>query len=318
MGPTKRNPRRFISLLSAVDSGVIAAMSSALLGGPPPAAGRVRPDQLGERLAARVHLAAPRVLDRRLDLAAVADDAGVAERRSIRLPERATASMSKPANAARKFSRFRRIVSHADPTGSLRARTARRGRGRLAPACPTPRRGTAHSRDRRPPPAARPAVRAFREHRGSPYTLAYRLVDATARRSGARWPPRHRPRRRHGRGGDHGERDRARDHRGVRADPGRLRLRLPGGAHVGLHHPDGPRLGASDRRGARGVPPRDGRERGNPRAVARARPWSAFWGCSWWPVLAAAAASPPIAAADRRGRRATGPQPRSRSLRCSG
>ena len=53
-------------------------------------------------------------------------------------------------------------------------------------------------------------------------------------------------------------------------DAGRLRLRLPGGAHVGLHHPDGPRLGASDRRGARGVAAAgDGRERGD-QAVARA------------------------------------------------
>lgn len=48
----------------------------------------------------------------RLDLLAVADDAGIAQQaRDIAVAERATRSTSNPANAARKAGRFRETVS---------------------------------------------------------------------------------------------------------------------------------------------------------------------------------------------------------------
>ena len=118
MGPTKRKPRRFSSLLSAVDSGVIAGRSSSAPRRAPPAGRRVRPDQLGQRLAGRVHLAAAAVA---FWIAASifprwrTMPASASSRSTSRSPNAATASMSKPANAARKFSRLRRIVSHDRP-----------------------------------------------------------------------------------------------------------------------------------------------------------------------------------------------------------
>ena len=80
-------------------------------------AGRVRPEQLVQRRRVAQRDGRARVRDRRLDLAAVPHDARVGQqaldvalRRSAR-----DRSGSKPANAARKASRLRRIVSHERP-----------------------------------------------------------------------------------------------------------------------------------------------------------------------------------------------------------
>ena len=85
----------------------------------------------------------------------------------------------------------------------------------------------------------------------------------------------HRARGRARRLGDRGQRDRARLHGRLRARARRERLRLAGRPAVRLHHPDGPRLGPSDRRRQgrehrRGVGPRECRRRSP--TMARAPP----------------------------------------------
>ncbi len=77
VGPTNRKPRRLSSFESAVDSGVVGG-SSPRPDGPHRAAGRSeRPDELRQPLGQLERR--DRVPDRRLDLAAMADDPGVAE-----------------------------------------------------------------------------------------------------------------------------------------------------------------------------------------------------------------------------------------------
>jgi hypothetical protein len=80
VGPTKRNPRRRSSLASASDSGVAAASWSPLAAGWR-RCGRARSATAARRASrrARAGVRRDRVRDRRLDLAAVADDRRVGE-----------------------------------------------------------------------------------------------------------------------------------------------------------------------------------------------------------------------------------------------
>jgi hypothetical protein len=71
----------------------------------------------------------PSILDRRLDLAAMADEPGVAqEPLDVAVAETGDCIRLEAANALRKFSRLRRIVSQESPDWKPRGRGARRRR----------------------------------------------------------------------------------------------------------------------------------------------------------------------------------------------
>ena len=115
-GPTKRNPLRFSALAMAVDSGVTAGTSAVVtrrraVRRP---ARTTRAARRGRRRAPTTARALAMVAS---DLRPVADDAGVGHqplrRRRRRTPRPACGS--KPANAARKAARLRRIVSQDSP-----------------------------------------------------------------------------------------------------------------------------------------------------------------------------------------------------------
>ena len=76
-----------------------------------------RPEVRGQRALLVDQLErALRVVDRRFDLAAMADDAGVLQQPlHVTRAERATAAGSKSLNALRKFSRLRRMVIQLRP-----------------------------------------------------------------------------------------------------------------------------------------------------------------------------------------------------------
>ena len=117
VGPTNFQPSFLRSFESATDS---ADVETALRRDGPSRLLRIRlvaPDERRERTLALDELAsALRVVDHRLDLAAVANDAGVANNRfTSRAPKRATCSISKSRNAARKFSRLARMVRQLRP-----------------------------------------------------------------------------------------------------------------------------------------------------------------------------------------------------------
>ena len=116
VGPTNRKPARRSAFESAVDSGVVGASRPSTWARD---ARSGRCDQKSSSSgcpASRSATRRPGVRDRRLDLAAVPHDPRVGqEPLDVALPNRATASGSKAANAARKPSRLRRIVSHGEP-----------------------------------------------------------------------------------------------------------------------------------------------------------------------------------------------------------
>ena len=113
VGPTNRNPRRFSSFASAVDSGVFAGISAELRGrgrggGANDHSSAASPS--GWSAAARALATAASILDRLRTIPWSASS-----RSTSAGPNAATASMANPANAARNASRFRRIVSHDSP-----------------------------------------------------------------------------------------------------------------------------------------------------------------------------------------------------------
>ena len=120
VGPTKVQPRFFRSFDIAIDSGEVAIalqrrQRDALR---PRARRRLEAPGIGrERAELRAQLEhAPRVVDRRFDLAAMAHDAGIGEQPlDVGAPKRATRSASKSAKARRKASRLLRIVSQLRP-----------------------------------------------------------------------------------------------------------------------------------------------------------------------------------------------------------
>ena len=91
VGPTNRHPRRLSSRASAVDSGVCASSASPARSSRRPRAGRARSPTRTRPASPPPRPARPRagVVDHGLDLAAVADDRGVAEqpRRRQRSPK---------------------------------------------------------------------------------------------------------------------------------------------------------------------------------------------------------------------------------------
>ena len=149
VGPTNRKPRRLSSFESALDSGVSDGISPRLDEPRRAGRGRVAPHELGEPAGQleRRH----RIADRRLDLAAVADDPGVGEqpldvaarrtRRRARSRTRRTPAGSPRACAGSSATRAR--------PGTPRARAARTARRRRAARGPTRRRGRSGRADRR-------------------------------------------------------------------------------------------------------------------------------------------------------------------------
>src|SRR6478735_12738812 len=115
VGPTNLKPRRFNSFAIAVDSGVTAGTSFTVAG------------RLGRGGGANDHSSVSRsVSDNSRRARALLTDASIlarfrtidaspSRRSTSRSVYRATASGSKPANAARKASRLRRIVIHDSP-----------------------------------------------------------------------------------------------------------------------------------------------------------------------------------------------------------
>ena len=181
----------------------------------------------------------------------------------------------------------RGLVPHGDGGRRLRHAERRAGGGRAArvdrrrgDGTARPRAGGAGGEDaaaRARPPAARPPGRARTGARSGVHLgpdgarqPGGARVGGRGRRRAAR-PARgaaalrHRPRGRTGGRRDHEQRDRARLHDRLRPRARRRRLRLAGRPRVGVHHPDGPWLGAADRRGAGGV------ARGRVRGPARGR-----------------------------------------------